>query len=667
MLANIHAVIHTLDTLPVVESSRIVDAEGGMPARRTAWQRLRADDDLTRRQGWHVVSHGSTHRARRKRRKGNQQVYRLPFRRLAMALDSDDRKRARSRRRSRAMMFGLMAMVALGGCASTGSSPTPPPDDNVDLAREIEEADIVKVIDGFFYLANPYKGLMIIDGRDMDHPTLTGLLPLGGRGVELFVLDDLAYIFTAADFYTCAGEPVGYDSLSDEGIHQPDYTGSRLWVVDLADKTAPQLASQFDFDGFVEATRRVGDAIYATGNSTIDLSDLEAHGVFVTSFNIADPDNITEADTVKFASFVTDIHVSADAIYVYGPDQSVPGTTLISYVDISDPTGDLMVRDQFRVPGTPVSRFALDQDGSALRVVTERIDATRWVRIVTLYVYDVSTPDDIGRLSDLDIVRGESLEAVRFDGDRGYAVTFYQVDPLYVLDLSDPADPQVAGELEVPGWSTHIVPLGDRLVAVGFDDQRGFRPAVALYDVSDPESPRRLSSVAVGDRWSYDAESEATVDEKALRVLEEDGLILLPFSTYDWTNYEYTEALQIIGLHEDFLSERGVVEHIGRVRRASVQDGRLWVLSDLAFKTADISDLDAPESLATVELIDEQELLDAGLSNCVDSLRYWGTSPFDWWWWGGSGALLCGAGALPFMALMLAGLTAMRYRRRRRR
>ena len=93
----------------------------------------------------------------------------------------------------------------------------------------------------------------------------------------------------------------------------------------------------------------------------------------------------------------------------------------------------------------------------------------------------------------------KSLRSVRFDGERGYAVTFQQVDPLFVLDLSDPANPLVAGELEVPGYSTHMVPLGDRLVAVGFDDTAGIRPAVALYDVADPSEPRQLERVALAD------------------------------------------------------------------------------------------------------------------------------------------------------------------------
>src|SRR6185295_13039132 len=98
--------------------------------------------------------------------------------------------------------------------------------------------------------------------------------------------------------------------------------------------------------------------------------------------------------------------------------------------------------------------------------------------------FDLSDLDNVTPLGQTQIMQNESLEAVRFDGPRGYAVTFFRTDPLFVLDLSDPANPIVAGNLEVPGFSTHIEPRGDRLIAVGIDDTDGQRPAVAYYDVS---------------------------------------------------------------------------------------------------------------------------------------------------------------------------------------
>ena len=563
--------------------------------------------------------------------------------------------------------------IVLSGCAF--SVPMPADNDNQGdaSAREIEEADIIKLQDGYFYVANPYTGLRIVDATTVDAPEMRGAVALGGRAVELFVRDGLAFVFTAADFVNCAGSPVGFEEGQFDDQRTPDYEGSRLWVVDVADADAPIVVNTFDFEGFVTGTRRVGDVIYVAGNaeSRIDedgqyiYDDIwyqRTTDVFVTSINIADETTIATVDTETFTGTSQDIHVSTEAMYVLGADLSGGQITTVSYVDISDESGDIVVRDQFRVPGTIENRFYVDDYDDTFRIITEEwIDAV-WAEVVALYTYDVSNPDDVTRLARETIITDESLRAVRFDGPRGYAVTFMQIDPLFVLDLSDPTDPQVTGELEVPGYSTHLVPLGTRLIGVGFDDTDGVRPAVALYDVEDPTNPQQLDRITVGEEGTWRTGSLATVDEKALRVIEDAGLILLPFSTFDDEEGVFIDRLQLIGLGTSDLKRRGTVDHQGQVTRADLLDERLWVLSDQAFQTVDIDDLSNPSTLATLEFITEQELLDAGFWNCVTNARYeatrvsFGLNP-----WRGS---FCGVvGVVPMIA-MFTGLGLLRIRRR---
>jgi hypothetical protein len=97
---------------------------------------------------------------------------------------------------------------------------------------------------------------------------------------------------------------------------------------------------------------------------------------------------------------------------------------------------------------------------------------------------------------------GEQVHAVRFVGTRGYVVTFRQVDPLYVLDLADPADPRTVGELEVPGFSDHLFALSERLLlGVGRDvDAQGEVGGLqlSLFDVSDPGQPQALARLVLG-------------------------------------------------------------------------------------------------------------------------------------------------------------------------
>jgi uncharacterized secreted protein with C-terminal beta-propeller domain len=116
----------------------------------------------------------------------------------------------------------------------------------------------------------------------------------------------------------------------------------------------------------------------------------------------------------------------------------------------------------------------------------------------------------VGRVGGLG--RGERIYGVRFIGDRGYVVTFRQVDPLYVLDLSDPQSPRVRGELKITGYSAYLHPISERLLlGVGQDaTQQGMRlgPQVSLFDVGDPARPRMLSRLPLREAAFTAAEQD---------------------------------------------------------------------------------------------------------------------------------------------------------------
>jgi hypothetical protein len=111
---------------------------------------------------------------------------------------------------------------------------------------------------------------------------------------------------------------------------------------------------------------------------------------------------------------------------------------------------------------------------------------------------------EVGRVGEMGA--GERIYSVRFIGEAGYVVTFRQVDPLYVLDLRDPENPAVSGELKIPGYSAYLHPLGDGLLlGVGQDadeDGRVLGAKATVFDVSDPSDPRELGSWSVRDGYS---------------------------------------------------------------------------------------------------------------------------------------------------------------------
>ena len=161
-------------------------------------------------------------------------------------------------------------------------------------------------------------------------------------------------------------------------------------------------------------------------------------------------------------------------------------------------------------------------------------------------------------------------------------------------------------------------------------------------------------------------------------MLEDQQLILIPLSSYDEDRAQYVDSLQLIDLLPDDLDERGMVEHRGLVRRAGVEDTRLWVLSDEAFQVANMDDRDDVTSIATVDIMSEQELLDAGLVGCADSAHFDGFPLDTFWLWGMSfdgvsmsvtlgGYSPCGAVGLVGIGLTFSVLLTLVLARPRRR
>jgi len=150
------------------------------------------------------------------------------------------------------------------------------------------------------------------------------------------------------------------------------------------------------------------------------------------------------------------------------------------------------------------------------------------------------TLDVIGSIRDL--APGERLYSARFVGERGFLVTFVQVDPLFTLDLSDPANPAVAGELKVPGYSTYLHPLNENyLLSLGQDTTlegdvvKNGGMQLSIYDISDFSNPQLLHTAKIGDSGTY---SEAMYNHKAITFWPEQNLLALPVNEYAVTPSE---------------------------------------------------------------------------------------------------------------------------------
>ena len=162
-------------------------------------------------------------------------------------------------------------------------------------------------------------------------------------------------------------------------------------------------------------------------------------------------------------------------------------------------TDSLDVEAQGRVPGSVNDQFSLDEHDGTLRVATTvdpsfgRVDSENDV-----YTLSVDSLQKQGDVTGMGV--NERIYSTRFLGEKGYVVTFRRIDPFHVLDLSDPANPSLEGELKLPGFSSYLHPLGnDTVLGVGEED--GEVKAV-LFDVADPTNPTVKDSYILDESWS---------------------------------------------------------------------------------------------------------------------------------------------------------------------
>ena len=255
------------------------------------------------------------------------------------------------------------------------------------------------------------------------------------------------------------------------------------------------------------------------------------------------------------------------------------------------------------VPGFMLSQWALSEHDGYLRVASTRespdFDFGERESFVTVLGQDGGRLEEVGSVGGLG--RGESIFAVRFIGDVGYVVTFRQVDPLYTVDLSDPADPRVVGELKVPGYSAYLHPVGaGLLMGVGQDATEQGRlqgTQASLFDVTDPAAPGALDQVGFGEGTS----SEVEYDHHAFFLYEPTGLAVLPLDDYGANGPPFAGAVglrvgaggidEIARIEHPDSGDAGESAQPSPIRRSLVSSNRLYTLSERGLMAHDAANL----------------------------------------------------------------------------
>ena len=241
-----------------------------------------------------------------------------------------------------------------------------------------------------------------------------------------------------------------------------------------------------------------------------------------TVMTLTDITGQTEPDTMAELGASWDIYVTDAHLYLLSSLYSDKEETNITTIRRYDHTsGRLAFTGEASAEGVMLDRFSADEyDGYfrlALTVRESRYDM--WYHYSTVTVFDsdlkqVGFVDDIGR--------DEDIYAVRFMGKTAYVVTFRNTDPLFVIDLSDPAAPVIKGEVKLPGFSEYLHPFGGGLLVGAGVKDGGDGGKLVLFDVSDPEHPKVLSEYISHKFFTTDPHAFTVIDENTFAIVQEN-------------------------------------------------------------------------------------------------------------------------------------------------
>jgi uncharacterized secreted protein with C-terminal beta-propeller domain len=283
------------------------------------------------------------------------------------------------------------------------------------------------------------------------------------------------------------------------------------------------------------------------------------------------------------------VYASPERLYVATPDYGDPRAltdprftpaggqieTTIHVFDLTDPATAPHVASG-RVAGTLLNSYAMSGDGTTLRVATTtqpgwwggsapETDPSQSSVVVLAERGDAL--EEVGRLDGLGVT--ETIRGVRFLGDLAAVVTFRQTDPLYLVDLSDPTDPSLLGELKIPGYSAYLHPVGDdRLLGVGQDatDQgQVLGVQASLFDLADRANPTRVDQADLEASYAL-----VEADPRAFLYWPDTELAVVP-------TYDGAAAVRVTG---DRLETLGTLDKGAPVNRALVVGDLLYTITE---------------------------------------------------------------------------------------
>ena len=542
--------------------------------------------------------------------------------------------------------------------------------------ENVDEADIIKT-DGDYIYSLSGSNVIITDVRDPENIQIASKISSFSicAPEDLILFENQLIVI----FQEGTGSSYSYSSNSNTVVR----------IYDITDRTTPVLQKSYTLYEPYYTSRCIGENLYVISsgnlrwendqvityyledNKQIELPLDQIHYLEdvqtkkQTLISVVDLKQVEE--DIQVNSYLIDIsncYVSEKNIYLFDQDyegstSTPPISSLFGFAGAIGPfiyhsntsnssgyytkvfkfeileDGSIQYRASSRVKGKTINQYSFDEYDANLRLALYDNSGSRVV---------VLDPDlnEIGKTSYL--AKGETMYSSRFIGTKAYLVTYLTTDPLYVIDLSDPRNPAVLGELKIPGYSTYLHPYDENhLIGIGMETEENIvrnssgkiirttsqivGMKMALFDVSDVSNPIQISDTVIGDRRTTSA---ILTNPKALLFSKEKELIAIPINNFaedfsisnstssyssivrSYTSYNkpyIAEGYAVYKINlEDGFSLKGIITHENTTNKRTRQtntkllrgvyiDDNLFTVSESAIKVNSLDDLTLKEEL----------------------------------------------------------------------
>jgi uncharacterized secreted protein with C-terminal beta-propeller domain len=443
----------------------------------------------------------------------------------------------------------------------------------------------------------------------------------------------------------------GYISYGGES-----YMYVQTW--DISDRSKPELTREFKVEGSLVSSRKIESMLYLVVNHYLNFYDAalprDVVPLFSDTFSgdvlrpisfksmqyfpgrldnsvlivaALDLSRDEEAEVSSLLGSGTDVYMSRQALYVtksnydfrlFSSREGIFGESGENSNIYKFGIGEgLEYETSGIVSGHVLNQYSMDEYNGYFRIATTGSKDGESVNSLTIFDADMKQTGKID-----DIAPGEQIYSARYMGDKAFMVTYRTVDPLFAMDLSDPANPKVLGELKIPGYSSYLHPYDDNhLIGFGRDteemrtinskdevvrtwaENRGLK--LSMFDVTDMTKPKETDVESIGDQYTN---SDLMYNPKVFLFDKGWAIIAIPFNHYggdvDGQTAEELNGIRVYEITEDSLTYNGTIANADKSTDYNYLDRVVYIGSN--FYSVSNEGIQS-NNLADLELIDYLE------------------------------------------------------------